>query len=243
MPDMDTRTKNELRVELLQHNAESEKIVALAAKLCYSDSDMDGLRKKISDEEQTTFIEKLIGMGHFSVFEHISFTFGIEGVSRALTHQLVRHRVASYSQKSQRYVKAGDEFPYIIPHSVENNEEALEIFKDVMDQIACAYGKLSKLGIPAEDARYVLPNASETKIIVTMNARELLHFFSLRSCERAQWEIREMSDKMLALCFKTAPSIFKKAGPGCVNKGCGEGAFSCGKAADVRKRIAALKEN
>ncbi len=201
------------------------------------------LQKKVSSAEQTDFIQKLIGMGHFSVFEHISFSFGIEGVSRALTHQLVRHRLASYSQKSQRYVKAGAEFPYIIPHTIKNNSEALEIFNNAMSQIAECYNKLSALDIPSEDARYVLPNACETKIIVTMNARELLHFFALRSCNRAQWEIRELSDKMLALCYDTAPAVFEKAGPGCCNKGCTEGKFTCGQAALVRKRIAALKKH
>ncbi|MDT3692928.1 MAG: FAD-dependent thymidylate synthase [Mucispirillum sp.] len=233
----------ELKVELLQHNAEPEMIAALAAKLCYSGAELSDLQEKVSNAEQTDFIQKLIGMGHFSVFEHVSFSFGIEGVSRALTHQLVRHRLASYSQKSQRYVKAGAEFPYIIPHTIKDNSEALEIFNNAMKEIAECYNKLSALDIPAEDARYVLPNACETKIIVTMNARELLHFFALRSCNRAQWEIRELSDKMLALCYAVAPAIFEKAGPGCVNKGCTEGKFTCGQAALVRKRIAALKKH
>lgn len=233
----------ELRVELLQHNAEPEKIAALAAKLCYSGADLSDLQEKVTSQEQTDFIKKLIGMGHFSVFEHVSFTFGVEGVSRALTHQLVRHRLASYSQKSQRYVKAGENFPYIIPHTVAENSQAQDIFTEAMEQISKAYNKLLELGVPAEDARYLLPNACETKIIVTMNARELLHFFALRSCNRAQWEIRELSDKMLALCYSVAPAIFEKAGPGCVNKGCTEGQFTCGQAAQVRKRIASLKKH
>ena len=233
----------ELRVELLQHNAEPEKIAALAAKLCYSGADLADLQEKVTNDEQTDFIKKLIGMGHFSVFEHVSFTFGVEGVSRALTHQLVRHRLASYSQKSQRYVKAGEKFPFIMPHTVAENSEAQEIFNETINQISKAYNKLLDLGMPAEDARYLLPNACETKIIVTMNARELLHFFALRSCNRAQWEIRELSDKMLALCYRVAPAIFENAGPGCVNKGCTEGKFTCGQAAQVRKRIASLKKH
>lgn len=233
----------ELKVELLQHNAEPEMIAALAAKLCYSGAELSDLKEKVSGAEQTDFIRKLIGMGHFSVFEHVSFSFGIEGVSRALTHQLVRHRLASYSQKSQRYVKAGAEFPYIIPHTIEDNEEALAIYRKAMSKIAECYNELSSLNIPAEDARYVLPNACETKIIVTMNARELLHFFALRSCNRAQWEIRELSDKMLALCYAVAPAIFENAGPGCVSKGCSEGNFTCGRASDVRSRIANLKKH
>ena len=198
----------ELKVELLQHNAEPEMIAALAAKLCYSGAELSDLQEKVSSSEQTDFIQKLIGMGHFSVFEHVSFSFGIEGVSRALTHQLVRHRLASYSQKSQRYVKAGTEFPYIIPHTIKENSEALEIFNNAMSQIAECYNKLSALDIPAEDARYVLPNACETKIIVTMNARELLHFFVLRSCNSAHWEISEHIDKTVGLCDVVAPALF-----------------------------------
>ena len=232
-----------LNVELLQHNAAGEKIAALAAKLCYSDSDLRGLSEKVSLSEQDEFIEKLAAMGHYSVFEHISFTFGVEGVSRALTHQLVRHRLASYSQKSQRYVKQGDSFPFIVPQTISEHPEAQKIFSEAMANIASAYTKLSQLGIPAEDARYVLPNSCETKIIITMNARELLHFFSLRSCLRAQWEIRALSDKMLALAYSVAPSIFKKAGPGCCNKGCPEGKFTCGKAALVKKHIATIKSD
>ncbi len=232
-----------LNVELLQHNAEAEKIAALAARLCYSDSDIKGLSEKVSASEQNDFIEKLAGMGHYSVFEHVSFTFGAEGVSRALTHQLVRHRIASFSQKSQRYVKEGSAFPYIMPPSVAGSSEAAAVFSDAMDYLAGVYSRLSRLGLPAEDARYVLPNACETKIIITMNARELLHFFSLRSCMRAQWEIRALSDRMLSLAFKAAPAIFKNAGPGCCGKGCPEGKFSCGKAPQVRERIARLKNN
>ena len=235
--------KTVLKVELLQHNAEPEKIAALAAKLCYSSADLCELHEKVSSSEQVDFIEKLIGMGHFSVFEHVSFTFGVEGVSRALTHQLVRHRLASYSQKSQRYVKSGETFPFIMPHTIEENDEALKIFEDCMNYIAKSYNKLSNLGIPAEDARYVLPNGCETKIIVTMNARELMHFFSLRSCVRAQWEIRELSDQMLSLCYNIAPAIFKKAGPGCVRRGCTEGKFTCGKPKEVKEHIKSLKEN
>ncbi len=233
--------KVSLKVELLQHNSASEKIAALAARLCYSGSDLQGLSEQVSATEQNEFIEKLASMGHYSVFEHVSFTFGVEGVSRALTHQLVRHRVASYSQQSQRYVKLGDSFPYIMPITISEDEKASAIFENAMKEMAKAYKALSDLGMPAEDARYVLPNACETKIIISMNARELLHFFSLRSCLRAQWEIRQLSDKMLYLAYQAAPAIFKKAGPGCCNKGCPEGKFTCGKASAVKKYFADLK--
>lgn len=233
--------KVNVRVELLQHNAEAEKIAALAAKLCYTDTDIKSLKKRIKSTEQTDFIEKIMSMGHLSVIEHMVFTFAVEGVSRSLTHQLVRHRIASYSQKSQRYVAQRYGFPFITPPVIQEDKKASEIFNKAMAYIAHAYDCLLEAGVPAEDARYVLPNACETKIIISMNARELLHFFSLRSCNRAQWEIRELSDKMLALCYAVSPAVFKYAGPGCVKKGCTEGKFTCGKAAEVKKRIATLK--
>ena len=167
-------------------------------------------------------------MGHHSVIEHAVFTFSVEGVSRALTHQLVRHRMASFSQQSQRYVSM-DRASFVTPHSVEGNEEASEVFDETMDTIWDAYRRLEELGIPAEDARYLLPNGCTTNITITMNARELLHFFSLRCCNRAQWEIREMADKMLELCLEKSPIIFKDAGPPCVRGPCPEGKLTCGK--------------
>ncbi|WP_277656421.1 FAD-dependent thymidylate synthase [Seleniivibrio woodruffii] len=230
-----------LNVKLISKTADGELVSALAAKLCYSASDIDGLLEKISSQEQSDFIHKIVSMGHHSVLEHLNFTFGVEGVSRALTHQLVRHRIASYSQKSQRYVKHGNEFEYITPHTVAENPELLAEYEKAMAEIGKAYDALLKAGVPAEDARYVLPNACETKIIITMNARELLHYFSIRCCERAQWEIREMSFEMLKLCRKEAPSIFGDAGPGCVRGACPEGQFTCGKAKEIRKKFTDIK--
>ncbi|MCD8491699.1 MAG: FAD-dependent thymidylate synthase [Geovibrio sp.] len=193
--------------------------------------------KKSPPPSRQKFIEKIVSIGHHSVLEHVSFTFGIEGVSRALTHQLVRHRIASYSQKSQRYVKHGGGFEYIIPETVAADSEAKQEFERIMGEVAKAYDLLASKGVPAEDARYVLPNACETKIIVTMNARELIHFFRIRCCNRAQWEIRKMAELMLVECMKIAPSIFKDSGPGCVSGACPEGAFTCGKAKEVREKI------
>jgi thymidylate synthase (FAD) len=226
-----------LNVKLIAKTADGELVSALAAKLCYSDSDIDGLLEKINSKEQSDFIQKIVSMGHHSVLEHLNFTFGVEGVSRALTHQLVRHRIASYSQKSQRYVKHGSGFEYVTPHTITDKPELRLQFEKAMEDIGKAYDELLKAGIPAEDARYVLPNACETKIIITMNARELLHYFSIRCCERAQWEIREMSFQMLRLCRKEAPSVFGDAGPGCVRGKCPEGTFTCGKAAEIRKKF------
>lgn len=230
----------QLKVRLLNCTANGELTAAMAAKLCYSDANIDDLFENVSAKEQRTFIEKIVSIGHHSVLEHVSFTFGIEGVSRALTHQLVRHRVASYSQKSQRYVKHGGGFEYIIPETVSDNEDAKKEFERVMNELAKAYDLLASYGIPAEDARYLLPNSCETKIVVTMNSRELLHFFRVRCCNRAQWEIRKMAELMLVECFKIAPSIFKTGGPGCVAGACPEGEFSCKKIKEVRLKYKAI---
>jgi len=230
-----------LKVLLLKNTPEPESVVAMAAKLCYSASDVEGLRDKIAAKDQKVFVEKLVSIGHMSPVEHVSFTFGIEGVSRACTHQLVRHRVASYSQQSQRYVKE-TEFDYVIPETIKNDKALTKQFEKYMRQAQKAYDEmmagLAKQGITGEnaqqDARFLLPNAAETKIVVTMNARELLHFFRVRCCNRAQWEIRAMATEMLRLVKSAAPVIFKDAGPGCVNGRCPEGKMSCGKSKEVR---------
>ena len=211
-------------VKLLAHTPDADKICAAAGNSCYSERSSMAIIEDI-DPEKT--LSRIVGMGHHSVIEHAVFTFSVEGVSRALTHQLVRHRVASFSQQSQRYVSM-DKATYVTPHTVEDNKEALERFDSVMKTIWDAYKDLEALGIPAEDARYLLPNGCTTNITITMNARELLHFFSLRSCNRAQWEIREMSDQMLRICKEVSPIIFKNAGPPCIRGPCPEGKKTCG---------------
>jgi thymidylate synthase (FAD) len=175
-----------------------------------------------------------MSLGHQSVLEHASFTFGIEGISRVTSHQLVRHRVASFSQQSQRYVSHKERFAAVIPPTIEENPEAVSLFEAQLAAMHKAYAVMVEAGIPAEDARYILPNATETKIMVTMNARELLHFFHLRCCERAQWEIRAMAVEMLKLMKIAAPIIFRDAGPGCLAGPCPEGQFCCGKTSEVR---------
>ncbi len=224
-----------MNVELIQHTPDPEKTVALAARLCYSPISVAALREKMESENIETYLERIMSMGHHSVLEHASFTFGIEGVSRVTTHQLVRHRIASFSQQSQRYVSHKEEFTSIMPDSIAENSEARHIFAFMSETVHKAYAQLIELGIPPEDARYILPNATETKIIMTMNARELLHFFALRCCQRAQWEIREMSIEMLRLARRVAPAIFRNGGPGCVTAGCPEGEFCCGETAEVRE--------
>ena len=220
-----------IKVELLEYTPNPDKVVATAAKLCYSSKSVSELVESVNEDEDKTaaFVERLMSYGHMSPFEHLSFTFGIEGVSRTLTHQLVRHRIASYSQKSRRYVNE-KEFEYITPPSIQANDEALGCYEAVMKMLNNAYGKLVDLGIPKEDARYVLPNACETKIIVTMNARSLFNFFNHRCCMRAQWEIRQMAYQMLNLVKEVAPETFKKAGASCDTLGyCVEGNMSCGR--------------
>lgn len=185
--------------------------------------------RKISDEQAANLVRKLVSMGHLSTLEHVTFTFAIEGVSRVLTHQLVRHRIASYSQQSQRYVKEHD-FETIVPASIASKPEAKAKFDKLMTEIQAMYDEFIALDIPAEDARYILPNATETKIVCTFNARSLLNFFSLRCCTRAQWEIRALANEMLRQCQAVAPVIFENAGPTCVSEGvCHEGAMSCGR--------------
>lgn len=230
-------------IKLVRYTENPEQVVAFAAKLCYSELDNDDLFGAIEGSDVTRFIRMLNNMGHLSPTEHASFTFALEGVSRALLAQITRHRIASFSVRSQRYV-SGEQFDYIIPPAIkELGEGAEELFRSQMSIINDWYidwqARLGKGEKGNEDARFVLPNACETKILVTMNARELIHFFSLRCCNRAQWEIREVAWQMLAEVLKVAPALFEKAGPGCVSGACPEGKMSCARAAEI---IAKRKE-
>lgn len=285
-----------LKVKLLSYTPNPEEVVASAAKLCYSPVGVNEIIEKLDSQNVEKFIEKLVSIKHLSPFEHVSFSFAVEGVSRTLTHQLVRHRLASYSQQSQRYVKE-TMFDFIVPPSIENNEKAKEIFIKEMENSQKAYDDIVRelmidkifatdkyykwyekitdiettdngkdwdvkeiyknliegkntekideyLGLfkkefpkehsalekeAIEDARYVFPNAAETKIVVTMNARSLMHFFKLRCCNRAQWEIRALADEMLSQVIKVAPAIFNNSGAPCTFGKCPEGSMSCGK--------------
>lgn len=269
----------ELKVKLMAHTPNPDAVVAAAAKLCYSPVGVDGIMEKLTDEEVAKFVEHLVSMGHESPIEHVTFTFGIEGISRSCSHQIVRHRIASFSQQSQRYVKL-DQFEYIIPPEIERIDYAKEIFIDHMNNCQEAYDdlvstlvyhKMDKLyptwfdevekefdGLEKEeqaaldfsplklwaehnkkkyntiekeaieDARYVFPNACETKMVFTINARSLYNFFSKRCCNRAQWEIRQLADEMLKLVKEVAPVLFKNTGAPCTVTGkCPEGSMSC----------------
>ncbi|MDA8233916.1 MAG: FAD-dependent thymidylate synthase [Clostridia bacterium] len=216
-----------MKVELINYTPEPEKTVAAAARLCYSPVGATQLMEDFTEGKVEHFLDMLMKLGHMSPTEHVTFTFAIEGVSRALSHQLVRHRIASYSQKSQRYVSE-DQFAYVIPPTIEANPQAKAMLVKKMEEIQRVYEELSLL-VPKEDARYILPNACETKLVATFNCRSLYNFFQHRCCQRAQWEIRELAHKMLAEVKKVAPRLFTRAGAMCVtDRVCPEGSMSCG---------------
>ena len=232
--------RTNMKVRLIAATPDPEKTCALAARTCYSAMGLDELSEKVSSSDQTSFLNGILASGHLSVLEHASFTFFAEGVSRSLLAQITRHRIASFSVQSQRYVSMAEGFDYIIPPRIEAlGEAAVKEFESQMEQMQKWYVSWQeKLGENSnEDARFVLPNAAGTHITFTMNARELLHFFELRCCSRAQWEIRELATKMLCLVKPLAPSIFAKAGPGCVRGSCPEGKRSCGNGAETRERF------
>ncbi len=234
-----------LKVTLLAHTPDIEKTCAIAARTCYSAMRADELTAWADEKDTGSFLENVMSSGHLSVLEHASFTFFVEGVSRSLLAQLTRHRIASFSVQSQRYVSMAGGFDYVVPPAIKAlGEEAVEEYGAQMAQMADWYARWQeKLGggpSANEDARFVLPNACETRLTMTMNLRELLHFFSLRCCSRAQWEIRAMATEMLRVCRREAPSIFANAGPGCLRSACPEGKRSCGKSKEIREFFASI---
>jgi thymidylate synthase (FAD) len=215
-------------VRLLYHTPEPERTVAVAARLCYAPVGAAQLMDGMSAEAERKVLRTIMKSRHHSALEHATYTFAIDGVSRALTHQLVRHRLASFNQQSQRYVAYAEEPTFVVPPGVQAEEALLARFSDAASAAFAAYRELVDAGVAPEDARYLLPNAMETKIVVTMNMRELLHFFELRCCKRAQWEIRELALCMLDLVVPTAPYVFMDAGAPCRRGPCPEGAMTCG---------------
>ncbi|MDR2587708.1 MAG: FAD-dependent thymidylate synthase [Coriobacteriales bacterium] len=218
-----------MQVDLLYHTPNPERAVATAARLCYAPIGATELMESMSDGQVGKVLATIMRSGHFSALEHASYTFAIDGVSRALTHQLVRHRIASFNQQSQRYVTYSAEPEVVLPQSIGSDPEALAAFNTAIDVAWATYAQLVEAGVPAEDARYVLPNACVAKIVVTMNIRELLHFFELRCCNRAQWEIQGLAHRMLELVEPTAPYVFMDAGAACRRGPCTEGKMTCGK--------------
>lgn len=261
-----------IKVKLLNYTPNPEQTVAMAAKLCYSPSGIEEIRDGLTEEKTASFIKMITELGHDSTIEHVSFTFGIEGISRACSHQLVRHRIASYSQQSQRYVD-GTNFEFVTPPEIARNDEALKAYNVVIDIQAKAYKEIrnaltagyikeylngnidgtneevmenfkasNKTQYNAfvkkanEDARFILPNATTTKIVCTFNARSLHNFFAHRCCNRAQWEIREVAEQMLLQCLEVAPNLFKNCGPSCLFGPCPEGKMCCGKQNEMRAK-------
>jgi thymidylate synthase (FAD) len=230
-----------LAVTLLAHTPDPDRAVAAAGRLCYAPVSAAELTETMSDDDVARLVRGLVASGHHSALEHASFTFAVDGVSRACTHQLVRHRVASYNQQSQRYVNFSHGDAFVVPPSVAANHEAEEVFVRAMSHAREAYDQLVELGMAEgrsresaqEDARFVLPNAAESKIVVTMNARELRHFFAVRCCNRAQWEIRALAWELRSLVKQVAPALFYKTGPGCLYGTCPEGKMTCGKPYDA----------
>lgn len=232
-------SETKLNVSLITHTPDPVVTVALAGRLCYSASEIKELHENIK-EKAPQFVEKLASLGHLSPLEHVSFTFGVEGVSRALLAQITRHRIASFSVQSQRYVK-NNGGGYIVPPSiVALGDVAASEFETQMNVIWGFYNKWIKQGIPAEDARFVLPNGAETRMVFTMNARELMHLFNLRCCNRAQWEIRRLAWVMLGIAKREAPELFVKAGPSCMSGSCPEGKMTCGDSANMKSLCAYL---
>ena len=239
--------RSEMKAVLIRHTLSPEEVVALGARLCYSKARVDDLLDKVEAKDQTEFVHKIMSMGHDSVLEHASFTFGIEGVSRTLLAQITRHRVASFSVQSQRYVSYEKSFGYIVPPKIEAlGADAVAEFERQMDTMHQWYVQWQeKLGTGEggnEDARFVLPGACETRMMVTMNVRELRHFFSLRMCSRAQWEIRALANEMHRLCMEVAPALFENAGPACLRGACPEGEKTCGKMLQIRQERKAWLE-
>ena len=254
-----------MKVTLISHTPNPEKTIACAAKLCYANTTVGQVYDGLTDEKAASFVEMLASFGHESPIEHVSFTFGIEGVSRALLAQITRHRIASFSVQSQRYVNK-DGYSYITPPEIAKDEEAMRVYEEAMRADLAAYNELTRIlkekhtkmflneGMSEkeaakkaekkaiEDARFVLPNACDTQMIVTMNARSLYNFFKHRCCNRAQWEIKALADEMLPLVCEVAPTLSKTAGPSCYAGACTEGNMTCGHAKEMREFYKKLHE-
>lgn len=243
---------SKMKVKLISHTPYPDKVVSMAAKLCYSKVGVDEIEKKLTDEQIEKFVNMLVNIGHESPLEHCSFTFAVEGISRACSMQLIRHRIASYSQQSQRYVNLNETFDYVTPNIIEvmdgyyETDQYSNEFDEDMKMIHNLYKKwqpkiqqfvedakyptygMTPEKVANENARVFLPNACETKLVFTMNGRSLLNFFEHRCCNRAQQEIRELANEMLIQVREVAPNLFKMAGASCEHGKCKEKGMSCG---------------
>lgn len=216
-----------MQVKLLAYTPEPELTAAAAARLCYSQVSATDILEKLDQATVSHLIKLVVESGHLSTVEHISFTFAIDGLSRAASHQLVRHRLASYSQQSQRWVSL-KEPEYVTPPVIAGNAELKKAFEGAVTGIWELYRQMLAQGVPPEDARYVLPNATETNLIMTVNARELIHICSLRLCTRAQWEIRRLFQLIKSEVTTVAPLIADYLEPKCIQLGYCDERETCG---------------
>lgn len=235
-----------MKVVLLNHTPEPEKMVAAAARVCYDkDGDIENIMETLTPEKVDKFIKKMMELpAHGTPWEHCTFTFGIEGISRSCAQQLTRHRHMSFDMRSQRYTKA-HQFDYVVPKKIAQDPAAVTAFRRAMEDAQKSYDLLvNKYGVHQEDARAVLPNACCTSLVVTANLRALAHFASLRLCARAQGEISELARKMIAACREVSPLIFDRMGPTCKTLGyCPEGHMSCGAYPTLDKILDAYKKD
>lgn len=211
-----------MEVSIISHSSLGENVCGIAAKTCVSHK-IPSVQDDVSKP-----LKSAVSSGHESILEHWNATFSIAGISRALLAQLSRHRLISLSVQSQRYVGMGD-FDFTVPKTISDCNKLLEKYNEYMYVTQEFYSELVSNGIPKEDARYILPNAVTTNVVLTANARELNHIFSLRCCSRAQSEFRELANKMLRLCKEIAPALFANSGASCKHGACPEGDKSCKK--------------
>lgn len=225
-------SENKPIVNLISKPKDMLKTVYTACRTCYSADAPINIYNSTDDEEKMLkLIERVISSGHFSTIEHIQVSFAISNVSRACTHQLVRHRHMSFSQKSQRYVKEKGQFDYIIPPTIEKNPELKEKFEKFMGDISSLYTEFTDAGIPAEDARFVLPNAAASSMVASLNLREMIHLANLRLCTRAQYEIRILVKYMCEELLKEEAWLKPYLVPKCERLGFCDEDKSCGRMA------------
>ena len=216
-------------VDLLSFPADCVKTIYTACRTCYSANyPVDIWEEAPEKEKMLSLIKKVLSSGHHSTIEHCQFVFAISGVSRACTHQLVRHRHMSFSQKSQRYVTEKEQFEYIKPKTVEKSSLSKE-YDEMMKTISDFYAKMIADGIPAEDARFILPNAATSSLVVSLNLRELIHLSNLRLCTNAQLEIRTLVKKMCDAVIEKEDWLKDYLVPKCMMKGYCDEIRGCGR--------------
>lgn len=225
-------------VSLITSTPEPDRVVAAAARLCYSPVPASDLAREFTMEEAARLLKHLRRSGHLSPFEHASFVFAVDGISRACSHQLVRHRIASFSQQSQRYVRASRP-DYVTPPSIAASKPLHKEYQRAIDALFALYGKFTAQGIPNEDARFLLPNAAVTHLVMSMNLRELIHISALRLCTNSQWEIRSLFRAVKDVLTRLDPFLGSLLQPRCEDLGYCPEMHCCGRFPHKRDVIGA----